>query len=106
MSTMRRRWPTGKPLNRSIWARISSSWGFASASAIPWQGPIRPPKTQKGPWRAFVRARAAFSSGADLEHEQERDQERVDAERLDQRETENHRAADLTGRAGVARDAV
>src|SRR5437868_6795822 len=113
MSTTRRRWASGTPLNRSIWARISmadlplrsSSPGFGSASDIGQKGPTRLPKTQKATSEVACHG-SREELLADLEDERQRDDERVNDERLDQGEAENHRAADLTGGAGVAGDAV
>src|SRR4029079_2665539 len=66
-----------------------------------------PPENAKGgpcgPPRSLT---SAFGSDQLGEHEQERDDERVNRERLNQRETENHRAADLVSGARVAGDAV
>src|SRR5215510_4840311 len=115
MSTTRRRWVCGTPLNRSIWARISSvdlpwrssSPGRGSASDMCPGGFHTPTENAKGGPKAARRQRSrADLLGADLEREDERDDERVDDQRLDQREAEDHRGADLAGGAGVARDAV
>src|SRR5262245_18879871 len=87
---------------------MSSSPGLASGSAMCVERPIRLPKTQNGPSSDRRTVPLRDEGGclrADLEHEQERDQERVDHQRLDQGEAEDHRREDLSLRAGVARDA-
>src|SRR5262249_50793124 len=112
MSTTRLRWPCGRPLNRSICARISrvdfplrsSSAGLGSASDMDSRASHDPSENAKDGPRAVLSERDQPRS--DLEHENERDQERVDDERLDQREAENHRREDLALGAGVTRDAL
>ena len=91
----------------------SSSLGFGSASAMD-----VPPASHEAPENAKAARREPEAAVAVLARdairvaqpiladEQERDDERVDHERLDQREAENHRAADLAGGAGVAGDAL